>query len=50
MKMLSYRGHIYQTFAKQLVREGKAYPCFTTEEELEELHQVNKKEKLSDST
>ena len=33
----SQRGPIYQTFAKQLVREGKAYPCFTTEEELEAL-------------
>ena len=27
----SERAEIYQTFAKQLVREGKAYPCFTTE-------------------
>ena len=33
----SMRGEIYQTYAKQLVREGRAYPCFTTEEELEEL-------------
>lgn len=40
----SQRGHIYQVFAKQLVREGKAYPCFTTEEELDELQSVNKKE------
>ena len=31
----SQRGQIYQTYAKQLVREGKAYPCFTTEEELD---------------
>ena len=42
----SLRGPIYHVFAKQLVREGKAYPCFTTEEELEELHQVNKKEEI----
>lgn len=28
------RAHIYQTFAKELVRQGKAYPCFCTEEEL----------------
>jgi len=27
----SQRGEIYQTYAKQLVAEGKAYPCFTTE-------------------
>jgi len=31
----SERKEIYQTYAKQLVREGKAYPCFCTEEELE---------------
>ncbi len=29
------REEIYQTYAKQLVREGKAYPCFCTEEELD---------------
>ena len=45
----SLRGPIYQTFAKQLVREGKAYPCFTTEEELEELHQINKKEEIKNT-
>lgn len=45
----SKRAEIYQTFAKQLVREGKAYPCFTTEEELEELAQVNKKEELKNT-
>ena len=39
----SLRGTIYQTYAKQLVCEGKAYPCFTTEEELEELHSIDKK-------
>ena len=45
----SMRGDIYQTFAKQLVREGKAYPCFTTEEELDELQQVNKKEEIKNT-
>jgi len=45
----SLRGSIYQTYAKQLVREGKAYPCFTTEEELEELQQVNKKEEIKNT-
>ncbi len=30
----SARAEIYQTYAKQLVREGKAYPCFCTEEEI----------------
>ena len=33
----SERVPIYHVYAKQLVREGKAYPCFTSEEELEEL-------------
>ena len=45
----SARGHIYQVFAKQLVREGKAYPCFTTEEELDELQAVNKKEEIKNT-
>ncbi len=45
----SLRGEIYQTYAKQLVREGKAYPCFTTEEELDELHSVNKKEEIKNT-
>ncbi len=45
----SERAEIYQTFAKQLVREGKAYPCFSTEEELDELAQVNKKEELKNT-
>ena len=45
----SQRAAIYQTYAKQLVREGKAYPCFTTEEELDELQQVNKKEEIKNT-
>ena len=28
------RAEIYQTFAKWLVQQGKAYPCFCSEEEL----------------
>ncbi len=39
----SHRKDIYQVFAKQLVREGKAYPCFTTKEELEALNAQDKK-------
>lgn len=42
----SQRAEIYQTFAKQLVLEGKAYPCFTTDEELEALAQVDKKAEI----
>ena len=45
----SLRASIYHVFAKQLVREGRAYPCFTTEQELEELQQVNKKEELKNT-
>ncbi len=45
----SMRGPVYQVYAKQLVREGKAYPCFTTEEELDELQQVNKKEEIKNT-
>lgn len=33
----SRRGDIYATFAKKLVREGKAYPCFLTENEIAEI-------------
>ena len=33
----SVRGEIYQAYAKYLLAQGKAYPCFATPEELEEL-------------
>lgn len=33
------RAQIYQTFAKWLVQQGKAYPCFCTEEELTAIHE-----------
>ncbi len=39
----SLRGDIYHVFAKKLVTEGKAYPCFTTEDELKALESVDKK-------
>ncbi len=45
----SKRAHIYHVFAKQLVREGKAYPCFTTEEELSSLAATNKKEEIKNT-
>ena len=45
----SMRASIYQTYAKQLVKEGKAYPCFTTEEELEELHNIDKKQEIKNT-
>ena len=45
----SQRGPIYRVFAKKLISEGKAYPCFTTEEELDELQAVNKKEEIKNT-
>ena len=42
----SQRGPIYHVFAKQLVREGKAYPVFTTQEELDALNAVDKKAEI----
>lgn len=33
----SSRGEIYQCAAKYLVEQGRAYPCFCTEQELEEI-------------
>lgn len=41
----SKRAEIYQTYAKQLIREGKAYPCFCTEEELEAIRAKQEAEK-----
>ncbi len=45
----SLRGPIYHIYAKQLVSEGKAYPCFTDASELEELLSVNKKEEIKNT-
>ena len=36
----SERRDIYQSFAKKLISEGKAYPCFATEEELKNLREM----------
>lgn len=33
----SLRKDIYQSYAKYLLEQGKAYPCFATQEELEEM-------------
>ncbi len=42
----SQRGFIYHVYAKKLVSEGKAYPCFTTEAELEALNAIDKKTEI----
>ncbi|MBR3894648.1 MAG: glutamate--tRNA ligase [Clostridia bacterium] len=42
----SQRGPIYHVFAKKLVSEGRAYPVFTTQEELDALNAVDKKAEI----
>ncbi len=42
----SLRAPLYHVFAKALVAEGKAYPVFTTEDELEALKQTDKKAEI----
>ena len=42
----SQRKEIYHTFAKYLVEQGLAYPCFYTEEELSEIRAVQEEKKL----
>lgn len=44
----SERRNIYRIYAKKLVSEGKAYPVFTTKEELEALNAVDKKAELKE--
>jgi len=41
------RKEIYHTFAKKLVEEGLAYPCFCTEEELADIHARQEAEKAN---
>ncbi len=41
------RAEIYQTYAKQLIREGRAYPCFCTEDELAAIREKQEAEKLT---
>ena len=42
----SLRKDIYQAYAKELIRQGKAYPCFCTPEELEEIRKKQEEAKL----
>ena len=44
----SVRGPVYHVYAKDLVRRGLAYPCFTTAEELDELNAVDKKAEIAE--
>ena len=43
----SHRGEIYRTFAKKLIAEGLAYPCFLTEEEIGAIREKQEAEKIS---
>ena len=43
----SHRGEIYRTYAKKLLEEGKAYPCFLTEEEISAIREEQEAAKLS---
>ncbi|HAQ39691.1 MAG TPA: glutamate--tRNA ligase [Clostridiales bacterium] len=43
----SNRGKIYQCVAKYLVEQGRAYPCFCTEEELEEIRKKQVEESVN---
>ena len=45
----SQRAELYHVFAKKLVAEGKAYPCFSTEEELEEIQAADKKAEIQNT-
>lgn len=42
----SRRAEIYQTYAKDLVKKGLAYPCFCTPEELDEMREKQEKEDI----
>lgn len=39
------REMIYKAFAKNLVKQGKAYPCFCSEEDLAKTHEAQEREK-----
>ncbi len=42
----SHRRAIYRAFAKRLMEEGKAYPCFCTPEDLEEIRAKQENEDI----
>jgi len=43
----SHRGEIYRTFAKKLIAEGNAYPCFLSEDEITAIREEQEKLKTS---
>lgn len=42
----SHRAEIYQTYVKDLIKKGLAYPCFCTAEELEAVRKVQEENKI----
>ncbi len=40
------RAEIYHAYAKELIRQGRAYPCFCTEEDLEKTREYQTENKL----
>ena len=42
----SARRDIYQAFAKHLIEQGRAYPCFATPEELDEMRKKQEAAKI----
>lgn len=43
----SHRGEIYRFYAKKLIAEGKAYPCFLTEDEISAIREQQEAKKLA---
>lgn len=43
----SHRGEIYRCYAKKLLSEGKAYPCFLSEEEITKIREEEEKLKIT---
>lgn len=43
----SHRGEIYRCYAKKLLSEGKAYPCFLSEEEITKIREDEEKLKIT---
>ncbi|WP_281523162.1 glutamate--tRNA ligase [Mogibacterium timidum] len=43
----SHRGDIYRFYAKKLIAEGKAYPCFLTEDEISTIREQQEQQKLA---
>lgn len=42
----SDRAEIYQTYVKELIKQGFAYPCFCTAEELDEVRKIQEEKKI----